>query len=444
MIMKRILLSVLILLSVSVQAQDRLSFEDAIVMGLENNLAIKISRKTSEVSANNYDKSIGGLLPRVSLSATKSFSEQDVKQQLARDNQVNEINNAKTNNLNISPTLNWTIFDGLGMFHTRDRLRTEMELGSDDLKIQIENNIAQIASAYYRVVLETERLRVFQQALQLSGERVELARTQYEVGRASKLVLLQAQVDYNSDSSALLSQKVLINNGKVNLNQLMGAELNQDYLVSNEFDIDEVLMLNSLLDSAELNNPSVVRAQRSREVNYLQLKELNAQKLPQVSVNFGYSYNDRNSDAGAVLSNTATGINYGIGASWNIFNGFDLKRREQNAKIQIEIADLQIQSLRQSLEADIRRGYVNYSNGLSLASLEELNLEVARENYDIALERYKVGNSNAIELREAQVALVQAEIRKISAEFNVKLAEIELKRLAGKNLRYNQKLKICA
>ena len=437
MIMKRILLSVLILLSVSVQAQVRLSFEDAIVMGLENNLAIKISRKTSEVSANNYDKSIGGLLPRVSLSATKSFSEQDVKQQLARDNQVNEINNAKTNNLNISPTLNWTIFDGLGMFHTRDRLRTEMELGSDDLKIQIENNIAQIASAYYRVVLETERLRVFQQALQLSGERVELARTQYEVGRASKLVLLQAQVDYNSDSSALLSQKVLINNGKVNLNQLMGAELNQDYLVSNEFDIDEVLMLNSLLDSAELNNPSVVRAQRSREVNYLQLKELNAQKLPQVSVNFGYSYNDRNSDAGAVLSNTATGINYGIGASWNIFNGFDLKRREQNAKIQIEIADLQIQSLRQSLEADIRRGYVNYSNGLSLASLEELNLEVARENYDIALERYKVGNSNAIELREAQVALVQAEIRKISAEFNVKLAEIELKRLAGKNLRYN-------
>ena len=105
-------------------------------IGLENNLAIKISRKTSEVSANNYDKSIGGLLPTVSVSASKSFSEQNVKQQLARDNQINEINNAKTNNLNISPTLNWTIFDGFGMFHTRDRLETEMELGMDDLKIQ--------------------------------------------------------------------------------------------------------------------------------------------------------------------------------------------------------------------------------------------------------------------------------------------------------------------
>lgn len=433
--MKRIFLSALFILSVSVQAQERLTFQDAVAIGLENNLAIKISRKTSEVAANNYDKSIGGLLPTMSVSASKSFSEQDVKQQLARDNQINEINNAKTNNLNISPTLNWTIFDGFGMFHTRDRLRTEAELGMDDLKIQIENNIAQIASAYYRVVLETERLRVFQQALELSGERVELARTQYEVGRASKLVLLQAQVDYNSDSSALLSQKVLINNGKVNLNQLMGRMLDEDFSVNSEFEINERLMLNALLDSAELNSPSVVRAQRSREVNYLQLKELNAQKLPQVSLNFGYTYNDRNSDAGAVLSNISSGINYGIGASWNIFNGFDLKRREQNAKIQIELADLQIQSLQQSLEADIRRGYVNYSNGLSLASLEELNLEVARENYDIALERYKVGNSNAIELREAQVALVQAEIRKISAEFNVKLAEIELKRLAGNNLR---------
>lgn len=433
--MKRIFFSALFILSVLVQAQERLTFQDAVAIGLENNLSIKISRKTSEVSANNYDKSIGGLLPTLSLSASKNFSEQDVKQQLARDNQVNEINNAKTNNLNISPTLNWTIFDGFGMFHTRDRLRTEAELGMDDLKIQIENNIAQIASAYYRVVLETERLRVFQQALELSGERVELARTQYEVGRASKLVLLQAQVDYNSDSSALLSQKVLINNGKVNLNQLMGRQLDADFSVNSEFEINARLVLNALLDSAELNNPAVVRAQRSREVNYLQLKELNAQKLPQVSLNFGYTYNDRNSDAGAVLSNISSGINYGIGASWNIFNGFDLKRREQNAQIQIELADLQIQSLQQSLEADIRRGYVNYSNGLSLASLEELNLEVARENYDIALERYKVGNSNAIELREAQVALVQAEIRKISAEFNVKLAEIELKRLAGNNLR---------
>ena len=433
--MKRIFFSALFILSVLVQAQERLTFQDAVAIGLENNLSIKISRKTSEVSANNYDKSIGGLLPTLSLSASKNFSEQDVKQQLARDNQVNEINNAKTNNLNISPTLNWTIFDGFGMFHTRDRLRTEAELGMDDLKIQIENNIAQIASAYYRVVLETERLRVFQQALELSGERVELARTQYEVGRASKLVLLQAQVDYNSDSSALLSQKVLINNGKVNLNQLMGRELDADFSVNSEFEINARLVLNALLDSAELNNPAVVRAQRSREVNYLQLKELNAQKLPQVSLNFGYTYNDRNSDAGAVLSNISSGINYGIGASWNIFNGFDLKRREQNAQIQIELADLQIQSLQQSLEADIRRGYVNYSNGLSLASLEELNLEVARENYDIALERYKVGNSNAIELREAQVALVQAEIRKISAEFNVKIAEIELKRLAGNNLR---------
>lgn len=433
--MKRILLAISFFVSISIQAQEKLTFQDAVAIGLENNLAIKISRKTSEVSANNYDKSIGGLLPTVSLSASKSFSEQNVKQQLARDNQINEINNAKTNNLNISPTLNWTIFDGFGMFHTRDRLETEMELGMDDLKIQIENNIAQIASAYYRVVLETERLRVFQQALELSRERVELAKTQYEVGKASKLVYLQAQVDYNSDSSALLSQNELINNGKVNLNQLMGRTLDMDFSVNNEFEINERLTLNTLLDSADINNPSVVRAQRSREINYLQLKELNAQKFPQINVNFGYSYNNRNSDAGAVLSNISNGINYGIGASWNIFNGFDLKRREQNAKIQIELADLQLQTLQQSLEADIRRLYMNYSNGLSLASLEELNLEVARENYDIALERYKVGNSNAIELREAQVALVQAEIRKISAEFNVKLAEIELKRLAGKNLR---------
>lgn len=415
-------------------AQTNLTIRDAVQLGLEHNLAIKISEKSAEVSANDYDLSYGALLPSFGVSASKSFSQTDVTQQLARSNEVNEINNAKTNNLNISPTLNWTIFDGLGMFVTRDRLQTQVLLGEDDLRIQIENNIALISTTFYRVVLENERLRVFQDALDLSRQRLELAKTRYEVGKASKLVFLQAQVDYNADSSNLLSQRELIYNVKVDLNRLLGQELETEYSIEADFDSDESLILDDLLVNAQLGNPSIVRAQRNRDISYLQVKEINAQKFPTVGLNFGYTYNNRNSDAGAVLSNTSSGINYGISASWNIFNGFDLKRRQQNAKIQVEVNELQIQDLQQSLEADIRKTYINYQNSIQLRVLEEQNLEVARENYDIALERFKVGNSNAVELREAQVNLVQAEIRKITSEYNVKLAEIELKRLAGNNV----------
>ena len=430
----KIALALLFFALVKVSAQEPLTITEAVQLGLEHNLSIKISKKSAETSANNSDMSYGALLPTFGISANKSYSNTDVTQQLANSNETREIKDAKTNNLNISPTLNWTVFDGLGMFHTRDRLKAQAQLGEDDLQIQIENNIALISNAYYRVVLEQERARVFQDALDLSKQRLELANTRYEVGKASKLVYLQAQVDYNSDSSSFLIQQELINNVKLELNRLLGQDLESEFEITSGFSFDSSIQLEDVLAEANLNSPAVVRAQRNREVNYLQIKELNAEKYPTISLNFGYTYNDRNSDAGAVLSNLSTGFNYGAGLNFNIFNGFDLKRREQNAKIQLEVAELQIRDLTQSLESDVRKVYGNYRNNIRLYQLEELNLEVAKENYDIALERFKVGNSTAIELREAQINLVQAEIRKITTQYNVKLSEIELKRLSGGNV----------
>lgn len=433
--MIKIKLTFLLLLGYTcLTAQNTLTLEQAVQLGLEYNLAIRISKKTAETSANNSNLSYGALLPTFGVTANKSFSDNDVTQQLANSNEARKINDAKTNNLNIAPTLNWTIFDGFGMFYTRDRLKVLEQVGEDDLKIQIENTIAQIANAYYRVVLENARAEVFQSALDLSKQRLELAKTTYEVGKASKLVYLQAQVDYNTDSSNFLIQKELIHNVKIEMNRLIGQELEDDYIINPGFDFDDAIQLETMLSTAYFGNPSVLRAQRDLEVNFLQMKEINAQKLPVVNVNFGYTYNDRNSDAGAVLSNLSTGFNYGVGASFNIFNGFDIKRRQQNAKIQQELTELQIEDLRLTLESDIRKTYGNYQNSLKLNQLEELNLEVAKENYDIALERFKVGNSTPIELREAQINLIQAEIRKLLSQYNIKLAEIELKRLAGLNV----------
>uniref|UniRef100_UPI004047C2AC TolC family protein n=1 Tax=Roseivirga sp. TaxID=1964215 RepID=UPI004047C2AC len=419
----------------SICAQEKLTIEDAVQLGLEYNLAIKISKKTAETSAVNSELSYGALLPSFNVTANKSYSNTDVTQQLASGGEARKIDNAKTSNLNLSPTLNWTVFDGLGMFYTRNRLKILAQVGEDDLRLQIENSIAQISNAFYRVVLENERARVFQIALDLSRKRLELAKTRYEVGKASKLVFLQAQVDYNTDSSNYLTQRELIHNVLVEMNRLLGQDLERNYEISAGFNYDDSIELDEVISSASLNNASVVRAQRNLEANYLQIKELNAQKLPVLNVNFGYTYNDRISDAGAVLSNLSTGFSYGAGASWNIFNGFDLKRREQNAKIQVELNELQIEDLRQSLESDIRKVYGSYQNSLRLNDLEALNLEVAKENYDIALERFKVGNTTAVELREAQINLVQAEIRKINAQYNIILAEIELKRLSGGNVK---------
>ncbi len=423
------------LLSISLSAQEQLSLQDAIIKGLESNLSIKISEKARDIGVNDYDKSIGEYLPQVSVTAGKNFSTSNVVQQFVNDNEPRTIDGAKSNTLDVSPVLNWTIFDGLGMFYARDRFEKQMNLVNDDLKIQIENTIAQISSAFYTLALEEERLRVLKDALELSKTRVDFAKVRYDVGKTSKLEYLQAQVDYNTDQSNIMLQEEVVANTLVDLNRLMGEALETNYVVPTEFIPNVEMNLNDLLQSSQLNNPGLVRAQRARELSLSQLKEINAERLPTVNFNLGYNFNDRNSDAGFLISNTSKGVNYGFSASWNILNGFDVKRRQQNAKITIESRELEVQDLKQQLEADVRKVFVNYQNSLSLRTLEETNYEIAVENFDIAQERYRLGNSNALELREAQVNLIQAELRKVLAGYNIKMAEIELKRLAGENLK---------
>jgi outer membrane protein len=80
----------------------------------------------------------------------------------------------------------------------------------------------------------------------------------------------------------------------------------------------------------------------------------------------------------------------------------------------------------------LERTFLSYKNALELIKLETENYKIARQNIDIAFERYKVGNSTAYELREVQRNAVAAETRLIESEFNAKITEIELLRLSSK------------
>jgi len=88
------------------------------------------------------------------------------------------------------------------------------------------------------------------------------------------------------------------------------------------------------------------------------------------------------------------------------------------------------------IKADLVTIYYAYQNNLKLLQLEQQNLAVARENLEIAMERYKLGNLSGLELREVQKSLLDAEERLISVKYQTKLAEISLFQISGKLLEY--------
>ena len=118
-----------------------------------------------------------------------------------------------------------------------------------------------------------------------------------------------------------------------------------------------------------------------------------------------------------------------------IFDG-NRRREQRNARIEIDNARVRTEQLELSLEADFSNFWQAYRNNVELLKLEEENLVAANENYEIAMERYLLGDLSGIEMREAQKSLLDAEERILSAQYNTKLCEISLLQISGGILHY--------
>jgi outer membrane protein TolC len=115
---------------------------------------------------------------------------------------------------------------------------------------------------------------------------------------------------------------------------------------------------------------------------------------------------------------------------FNIWDG-NRRREKRNAQIAIENGKLQRERLELSLKADLGNMWQAYQNNLQLLNLEKLNVITARENHEIAKERYMLGDLSGIEMREAQLSLLQAEERLLSVEYDTKICEISLLLISG-------------
>lgn len=420
----------LIVLTITAQAQPTLTLADALNIGLENNYGIQIVRNQTIIANNNLTRGNAGFLPTVEATFNQNYGLSSFEQQLSSGGERSD-QGVQTSNRNYGAALDWTVFDGFSMFRRFDQLSATKSQTEEQLRSSMEQLIFDIMLTYYQVGLETERLRLFEGNVALSEDRMNIARDKYELGKASKLEFLQAQVDYNSDKSALITQSEFLSRVKYDLLRLLSSSDSVNFNVSSRLNIDSTLQVGNLLAEIDIKNPGLM-ASRQAIIIARQEEEINkGERLPELGLFARYTHTSFNNPASFASEGMSDNFSYGFNARINIFDGFNLNRRIQNARIQAENAELQYQQTLLDLETQVKQTYLDYANNLRLIQLEKENLEVARENNEIAQERYEIGLSNALELRESQIDLVDAELRLQNASFLAKFAEIELKFLSG-------------
>ncbi len=121
-----------------------------------------------------------------------------------------------------------------------------------------------------------------------------------------------------------------------------------------------------------------------------------------VLLNSGYNFNKSTSELGFARNSVGRGFNYGMTASINIFNGMLQNRNEKTAAIEIDNARIEYDKLNQNISAQLTSLYQTFKTNLELVKLEQQNLEVARQNLDITMEKFRLGSVAPLEFREAQ------------------------------------------
>ena len=432
--MKKILIIIYMVFSVGgfkIFAQDTLDLPNAIQIGLENNFDIKISEGQRQIASNNNTAGNAGFLPVLDVTAAQRYTYENTSNTFL-DGREQSRDGAKSNNLAAGAALNWTLFDGTTMFHTKSRLRELEKQGIAIKESVVQSIIAQIAIEFYTVALEQIRLELLAENIGLSEDRLEIAKNKYEFGKASKMEYLQAQVDLNRDKSNYMIQQERLAASKTLLNELLGRDVTIDFYVVFDPELNTNLRYEDLNEALESNNPELMAAKYDMNASRLVQKELFGERIPSLGVNVGYNYAKSEAQAGFLLSRQSSGVTYGVSASWNLFDGFNLNRRIQNAKINAENSKFNYEAIKLELERELYATYISYQNNIQLRDMELVNREVASENNEIAIERYQVGNSSPLELREAQINLLEANLRLLNAAYSIKTGEIDLLLIAGK------------
>lgn len=415
----------------TVQAQQMLGLKDAISLAVDHNYNLKVYTDSTSIAANNNTKGNAGMLPQVNTAGGLTYGNSNLHQAFAGRPDVIK-NGAVSTGKNADIAVNYTLFDGLRMFATKHKLEELEFLSKNSFRAQLEATIIQVMTGYYNIVRAIQTQHVTLEAIRIDDERMATADTKFKVGAGNKIDLLQATVDRNQDQSALMAQQISIDSAKVFLNQLMARDLNTAFEPA---DTNLVVEFNQtysqVIDSAIEKNVNLKSARASMRLTEYSLKQVQADQYPQIAGIAGYYYNRSTSTAGFSLYSQTYGPQLGLNFSWNLFNGFNVRRRIANARLSIHATQMQYQNIYTATLASITAQYKYFQNSLATLELEKQNIKVAHENLDIALAKYRLGASTQIELMTAEQSLVASLNRLVLARYKTKIAESALLRLSG-------------
>jgi len=418
-------------------SQEILTLEKAIQYSIENSSDIKVAKNQVQISDNNTSLGTAGLLPSIIVNSgyNSSISNSEFEFNSFLDfggGSMDEIeaNNATSAGFSSSVGLNYTLFNGFSGIYTLKKFEYLDNFSKQNLQFEIENKIIEVVIKYYEYLNRKNLYNVLKETHNVSLDRYSRSYEKSKYGLSSKLDLLNAQIDLNTDLINLNNAQVDFKSTKNDLLLLIGVS-DTSFVFDDTVLFNDSIFLNDLLKKQKEKNSSLLMAELNYNIAKQDLKISKAKISPKIDITTSFSFSKSGSETSFISKQTDRGLFGIVNIQFPIFNGDIVKRNIKNSKLNLQSKKYQLSETQKKIESSLINTFNLYDQGLKNLQIQKENLEIFELNFQKSKELYLLGQLNSLQFREAQLNLLNFKINYSANLFNTKIQEYLLYQFSG-------------
>ena len=414
----------------SAQNTTPLSLKSAIDIMLEKNFDIQIVEKDLESAKLYNNLGSAGFYPVIDIGAAQNNRYDNARAVVTQNSRDESV----TYSVRPYAQLNWTLFNGFAARITKAKFDLLETLTEGNVVLVVENKIQAVVLAYYRTLLNAEKLKSIEKVKKLSRDRYDYMQTKQSIGGAVSYDVLQAQNAFLSDSTTFLLQQLEVKKSLLNLNLLLGVDKSSKFELTDNFAVMETDYDFDTVESQMLSsNKTITNQYINLEIMQKNINFARTPLYPNLRLSSGSDFTNFSVlyDGMTRTANYSYDFYANFSLSFNLFNGGRTRRSIQDAHIKEEIGQLEMDQMKQSLSNAMVAIFDMYDIRKQLLNVADLSLEKAKLNLELSTDRFKSGAINSFNFRDVQLVYILAEFNRLEAVYNLLDANTEILRLSG-------------
>jgi outer membrane protein TolC len=437
-IKKSILTAFLFAGIISTNAQQTISLKEAIDYALQN----KADAQKANLQIKNADYLIAdsksGALPKINASAGVTYNPVLQKSALPGDmfgqpGQVIMVPFGQKWGSQVGVQLQQALFNQQ-VFIGLKAAKTTKEFYQINKQLTDEGLIENVSTAYYQVFTQKEKLKTLENSYQSTLKVRNIIKSLYENGLAKKVDLDRTNVNLTNIETGKNQMKNAVTLQENALKFYMGMPIeNPIQLVESDLQVDAPLLENTINTD---NRTELQLLEKKKTLLGYNIKATEAAYYPTLNLVGNYAWQGtgktfpifQGKNQGVYWSDYA---NVGLQLNIPIFNGFQIKSKVDQAKLELETLEQDLKDTKLGMDLQYQNSKAQIENSLEAIKSQKANVELAETVLNNTKSNYQYGLAPLSDLLDAENSLVQAKNNYSNALYDFKIAEIQLYKAKG-------------